>query len=433
MRILFIAPYTPNLIRVRSYNFIRGLVRRGHRVVVACPWVGPKDRAALESLKAEGCEVLSARADTWKSLLNCAGGIFRDSPLQAVYSWQPRLMQLVERALSQNEFDVVHVEHLRAAVYGLRAMSYVRLGHAYRGSRPVIVWDSVDCISTLFREARQKSSNPMKRWILGFEQPRTEAFEAKLLHRFNRVIVTTENDARSLENLAASREAAAPSSPEVVCNGVDLQQPPGPAPKRLPATVVMTGKMSYHANVTAAKHLVEDIMPLVWRERPEVRVEIVGQRPTREVLALARSSRSGRLAGEAARVLVTGEVPDVRPYLQRATLAIAPILYGTGVQNKVLEAMAASAPVVATPLATAALTLQDGREVLIGHSPGEMASHIRRLLEDPELRARLGRAGRHFVETHHNWDRAVGQLEAIYRRPRKPQAVASEPIAAVEA
>jgi glycosyltransferase involved in cell wall biosynthesis len=192
----------------------------------------------------------------------------------------------------------------------------------------------------------------------------------------------------------------------------------------------MTGKMSYHANVTAAKHLVKDIMPLVWQERPEVRVEIVGQRPTREVRALARPSQSGRSGGDVGDVLVTGEVADIRPYLQRATLAVAPILYGVGVQNKILEAMAASAPVVATAVATAALTVQEGREVLVGHSAAEMASHILRLLDDPELRVRLGCAGRLFVQENHNWALALDQLEAIYQGSQGPDRSAREPVCA---
>jgi glycosyltransferase involved in cell wall biosynthesis len=123
-------------------------------------------------------------------------------------------------------------------------------------------------------------------------------------------------------------------------------------------------------------------------------------------------------------------VADIRPYLQRATLAVAPILYGVGVQNKILEAMAASAPVVATAVATAALTVQEGREVLVGHSPAEMASHILRLLDDPELRGRLGCAGRRFVQENHNWDLVLNQLEAIYQVSQRPDRSAREPVCA---
>ena len=120
----------------------------------------------------------------------------------------------------------------------------------------------------------------------------------------------------------------------VLPNGVDLDYfCPSPEPRR-PATVVISGKMSYHANVTAALHLVEGIMPLVWRERPGVKVTIVGANPPRPIRQLAQ-----RFPGQ---VEVTGTVPDVRPYLRRASLAAAPVPYGAGIQNKVLEAMALS-------------------------------------------------------------------------------------------
>jgi glycosyltransferase involved in cell wall biosynthesis len=336
-------------------------------------------------------------------------------------------MHLIEEALSQEPFDVVHVEHLRAALYGLGAMNFISAGGAYRGVPPTVVWDSVDCISALLREACHRASSRLKRRIFAFEQPRTESLEGKLLRRFDQVIVTTERDARSLTSLAAQTGCTAACPPEVICNGVDLEQPTSATIERQPATVVMTGKMSYHANVAAARHLLEDIMPIVWRSRPDVRVEIVGKEPSSIVLALARSSTN------AERVAVTGEVQDIRPYLRRATLAIAPIVYGVGVQNKVLEAMAASAPVVATPLATSALSLKNGCEVLTGHCPEEMALHILRLIENPELRAQLGCNGRRYVASHHNWDHAVSQLEAVYRKRRMPQTLASHCVAPVEA
>ena len=424
MRILFVAPYVPGPIRVRPYEFVRGLIRRGHQVVLACPWSDEKDRSTLEDLKAEGLKVLSVRMPTWRSLLNCTKVVFADTPLQAVYSWQSQLMGLIEEALSRDPFDVVHVEHLRGALYGLGATNFISGGGAHPRAQPAVVWDSVDCISALLQEARRRANSRLKRRIFAFEQPRTESFEGDLVRRFDRVIVTTEKDARSLAGLAVQAGRTAVCLPEVICNGVDLELPTGAAAERHSATVVMTGKMSYHANVAAARHLLEDIMPIVWRLRPDVRVEIVGKDPSSIVLALARSN---------ANVAVTGEVQDIRPYLRRATVAIAPIVYGAGVQNKVLEAMAASAPVVATPLATSALSLKDGCEVLIGHCPEEMALHILRLLENPELRAQMGSNARRYVASHHNWDGAVSQLETVYRKRRMPQAFASDCLASVEA
>ena len=193
---------------------------------------------------------------------------------------------------------------------------------------------------------------------------------------------------------------------QVLPNGVDLDyfQPNfGP---RQPSTIVLTGKMSYHANVTAAIHLLDDIMPLVWAEMPECRVVIAGSAPPRPVQALAETHRG--------RVSVTGFVADLRPYLQQATVAVAPIAYGAGIQNKVLEALASATPMIASPQAVSALSVRPGVELLVADTLAAFAQAIVRLLREPELGQRLGAAGYKYVTEHHHWPAITGQLEATY-------------------
>ena len=167
-------------------------------------------------------------------------------------------------------------------------------------------------------------------------------------------------------------------------NGVDLthfQPPEGP---RAPATIVLSGKMSYHPNVTAAHDLVERIMPRVWAVYPTASVQLVGSAPTPDVRALA--DRFAPL------VTVTGHVPDMRPYLQAATLAVAPMAYGAGIQNKVLEAMACGTPVVASPQAVAALPEPVSQALLMANDDPSSAAAILSLLQNPARQTELGQA-----------------------------------------
>jgi len=122
--------------------------------------------------------------------------------------------------------------------------------------------------------------------------------------------------------------------------------------------------------------------------------------------------------------MITGAVPNMAEYIQAATIAVAPLLYGAGIQNKALEALACGTPVVATHQATAALNVVSGRELLIADGAEAFAQALLTLLADPALRARLGTAGRRFVEEHHSWDAAVARLEAIYQTPPLQQSVA---------
>jgi glycosyltransferase involved in cell wall biosynthesis len=177
----------------------------------------------------------------------------------------------------------------------------------------------------------------------------------------------------------------------------------------LPATVVLSGKMSYHANVTAAIHLVREIMPFVWAQRPDVQVWLVGKDPAREVRALAQAGDS-----TTGQVLVTGTVTTLRDYLGRATIAAAPVPYGAGIQNKVLEAMACGAPVIASEQAASALQARAQRDLLVAGSAQEFVQSILTLLDSPTHRAAIGAAGRRYVERHHAWSASAARLEQIY-------------------
>jgi glycosyltransferase involved in cell wall biosynthesis len=187
--------------------------------------------------------------------------------------------------------------------------------------------------------------------------------------------------------------------------------------KRDPVTIIFTGKMSYHANVAAAMDLATKIMPLVWQQFPEARLTIAGKDPASELLELAADPR----------FTITGTVPDLRPYLAQATLAVTPIRYGVGIQNKVLEALAMATPVVSTPQATAALQVKPGEELLVGDTPEAIAGAIITLLKSQELRYRLGQAGRRYVETYHDWHGAAEKLEQVYREAMATEKASSYP------
>jgi glycosyltransferase involved in cell wall biosynthesis len=421
MDILYIVPYTPNLIRVRPYHLVRSLARAGHRVTVATVWTTAAERTDLGRLAAEGVRVLACRLPFWRSGLNCLRTLPTGLPLQATYCWQPALTAAVRWALRTSRFDVVHVEHLRGALYGLKAARWLatqqhsgRSGSAFGARRTATVWDSVDCISHLFTQAARGSHGLKGQLISRLELERTRRYEAWLIGQFDRVLVTSEVDRHALLNLSA------PSAPiNVLSNGVDLDYFTPTDEPRETATLVITGKMSYHANVTAVLHLVRQIMPRVWARRPDVKVWIVGKDPSPEIRALVRHDRrpwatSVPSSAGSDRVVVTGTVADIRPYLRRATVAMAAIPYGAGIQNKVLEAMACGTPVVASRQAISALAVQPGRDVLMTENAEISADAVLALLDAPERRQQLGRAGRAYVETHHAWNAIADQLAAIY-------------------
>lgn len=407
MNILYITPYVPSQIRTRPYNLIRALVRMGHKItLLTAANTSAHDLEQADELRAWGMHVEAFPVPLARSLSNCLRALPTREPLQAVYAYLPGMEHRLGELLGNGGFDVVHIEHLRAA----------RLVWAISKTNGIpAVYDSVDCISLLFEQAAQRGAQLRSRLMAALDLARTRRYEAQLLTQYNHVVVTSQRDKDALEKLAhrylPPQTQAAPIT--VVTNGVDLeyfrpQEIQIPKPKTQSRTVVFTGKMSYHANIAAVLYFARDVLPHIWKRDPNVRFQIVGKDPPEAVQQLAADER----------IQVTGTVADLRPYLAQATVAVCPALYAVGIQNKVLEAMAMSTPVVSTSAGCAALTAEEGQAVLTADGAEELAAAILLVLSDPTLAERLSTAGRRYVETHHSWEAGAQRLVDIYGETR---------------
>lgn len=395
MQILFVSAYVPSPIRVRPYSFIRALARRGHRITLICG-ANADDSAALNTLREICARVVTVHVGKVEMAWNALRAIPGDLPFQAALSFGPSLLNAIRAEDRAGRFDIAHIEHLRAAA----------LGYALQHTPAVL--DSVDSISLLFERALRGSPSRKSRAMALLDLARTRIYEASYTDQFEHVVVSSPEDAWALRLLRETYHlqpaGATHERLTVVPNGVDLEYfAPQPIP-RAPATLVFSGKMSYHANEAAALFLVQEIMPLVWARRADAQVVIAGSSPPPSVRALAADTR----------VNVTGYLDDLRPAIAGATLAVAPLRYGVGIQNKVLEAMALATPVVAARQAARALLAHEGRDILLAEQAAEYADAIVTLLDDPARAAALGASGRRYVEQRHAWDSAAERLESIY-------------------
>lgn len=393
MRLLFISPYLPSLIRVRPYNLLKALARRGNEVTLMALQPPGDAGEALPELRKLCRAVEIIPHPQMRTLLNAAAALPTGFPVQAAYSRSADFDRAARARLAAERFDAAHIEHLRGAVLGDSL-----------GSLPV-VFDSVDSISLLFGKVLQDAPSLKSRLIAMLDLGRTRRFEGRLTERFRQVTVTSEADRQALVELGSAAERIT-----VIPNGVDLEYFQPQAVARNPLRLVFTGKMSYHANIAAVEDLVEKIMPLVWRDVPQAELYIAGKDPAPAVQAL----------GQRPNITVTGSVPDLRPYLAEAAVALSTVRYGVGIQNKVLEAMAMQTPVVCSPQACSALQAEVGRDLCVGATPGAIAGEIVRLLGSAQEREAVGAAGRRYVETHHNWDSAAARLEDLYRAAAAP-------------
>ena len=401
MNILYVTPYVPSQIRTRPYNLIRVLRELGHQITV----LTAASTSALEQEQAKELGKLGVRVEVFpvalaRSLFNCLRALPTREPLQAAFAYHPAMESRLRQLLCRDHFDVVHVEHLRAA----------RLVSA-AGGLPV-VYDSVDCISLLFEQASRISPQWRTRLMAALDLRRTRSYEAWLLTRCDQVIVTSRRDKEALEDLARRQlpTGARVAHITVVTNGVDLEFfRPGDGESTAAApTIVFTGKMSYHANVAAALFFAKRVLPRILERAPRAVFQIVGKDPPEAVQRLGTNGH----------IEVTGYVDDLRPYLAHATVAVCPALYAVGVQFKVLEAMAMGAPVVSTPACSGALAVEDGQQLLTAVGEEGVAAAVLRLIGDPALRHQLGAAGRRYVEAHHDWQIGGRQLLDVYEQAR---------------
>ena len=281
----------------------------------------------------------------------------------------------------QERFDVIHVRQLPMAGFGKRLA----------GPRLLELIDS----ETLGAERSRPSTLRTRA-----RASAAAVIERRAMRRYRVVTAVAEADADRLRQLDPRRRV------EVIPNGVDADYfRPQPEVAADPDALVFVGAMSFPPNVAAMRHFCHEVLPLVRRARPSVRLTIVGRDPGPAVRQLAE------LDG----VSVTGEVDDVRPYLVRAGAVVVPMVSGSGIKNKVLEAMAAGRPVVGTSMAVEGLPVVSGREAVVADGPERLAAAITSLLASPEQQDAIGQAARAFVEARYTWDACAGAYDQLYR------------------
>ena len=254
-------------------------------------------------------------------------------------------------------------------------------------------------------EAEAERATGLRAHLLRTEAVRVRRFEAREYRGFRRVVVVSDADRDALRAVEPALD------PAVIPNGVDAEAfAPRPAGNRDERRIVFTGVMDYAPNIAAAEFLARKIFPRVRSARSDARLAIVGRAPAPPVVALAQVSG----------VTVTGEVTDVAEWLVESRVYACPMVSGTGIKNKLLEAMACELPAVATPLALQGLRVQPGVHLLVGETEAELAEHLVRLLSDDDDARRLGRAARAYVLAEHDWAAAADAYERVYAEALGP-------------
>jgi glycosyltransferase involved in cell wall biosynthesis len=258
------------------------------------------------------------------------------------------------------------------------------------------VFDSADILSGVKRSLAATDSRLAMRPWWQFESVKANRIERSAARSASAVTVATDADAEAFDRLGARRVI-------VVRNGVDLETTPHDLPPS-GAQIILVGYFAWRPNSEAGLELCREILPRIHARVPSARLWLVGAMAPPELLALAGPT-----------VELTGGVQTVLPYLQRARVTVMPVRAGGGSRLKVLEALAAGIPVVATSFAVSGINVRHGLEALIAETPEDLAALAVRVITDDDLARALSRAGRSLVEKHYGWPTVARPLVDLHR------------------
>jgi polysaccharide biosynthesis protein PslH len=389
-------PYPPDKgDKVRSYHLLKHLVQR-HRVHLGTFIDDPADAAHLPALRKLCASVHAVPLHPRRSRLATGEALtlpyYRSASLQ---TWVRERAHAVDAALV---FSSCMAQYTRELPTGR------------------VLLDMVDVDSAKWAEYAPRHRWPLS-WLYAREARTLLAWERQAAAAARHTFLATDKEAELLRGLAP--ESAARISG--MDNGVDATFFAPAADRSSPfrageQAIIFTGAMDYWPNVDAVSWFAREVLPLLHRQHAGLRFFIVGRSPAPAVQALAGPH-----------VVVTGTVPDVRPYLQHATVVVAPLRLARGIQNKVLEAMAMARPVVAAEACATALQAQAGHELLVAREASDFAERVRSLLDDPGRAATIGAAGRQRVLASYDWAAHLRQLDLQLQQALSAPAPAAAP------
>jgi glycosyltransferase involved in cell wall biosynthesis len=384
MKIVYIVPFVPRQVKVRSFNLIPRLARR-HQIHLVCVSSAAQSEAQRRYLE-QYCETVAYIPHSrWRAVWQCAAVLPTKVPMRIAYCESQAASKAVDDLLRVVEPDVIYVERWRALQY------------VPRNTAVPVVCDPTDSM-TLYNLRLSKTGAWWER-IVGWEEHRRFLrYEGTLARQADVSVFCSRVDMECVKDQASEVRY------ELVPNGVDCEKYfLKEASEEEPATVVFTGNLKYRPNRHAAALFLEKIFPLVRRQVPHAKFMVVGNGAEK---ALERYW--GTPSFEA-----VGFVPELRPYLAKATVAVAPLTVGSGVSNKLGEGFAVGTPVVATPLACGDLPVRDGEHLLIAREAPQFADRVIELLMDARLRGAIAARARRLVQEQYDWEIVSRKMEAL--------------------
>ena len=383
MKIFVLLPRIPYPLekgdKLRAFNQIKQLAKKNEIVLCALnddSKVSEQD--AFHALQPYCQSINFIKITKPQIALGLVRAFCKGLPLQCGYFFNRKAARKVDALIAKHKPDMLFGQLLRVAEY-------------IRHKNLPKTLDYQDIFSYGMKR-RANIASPVTRPVFNMEYRRLRRYEAAIFDDFNVKTIISEPD-RALFPHEKRDEIL------IIPNGVDHDYFK-PQNREKQYDLVFTGNMSYPPNVNAVEYLADEIMPIVWKTLPEAKLYIAGATPDPKVK---------RTASE--RIIISGWLDDIRDAYAQSRVFIAPMRIGTGLQNKLLEAMSMRLPAITSPLANASLGAKPNEEILIGSNAEEMANNIITLLSDTQKAEQMAKAGYDFTNRVYDWGKATEVLE----------------------
>lgn len=388
MRLLVISPYLPSPTwgaKARSFFLLKALAQQHPVSLLAA---AQPDEIHVE----EDITRLSSFVNTIHVLTRPGTGQQKRvrQLLNLARGKSNTLLRYTHPVMQQAIDEHFRLTHYDAVIFDCALSAGMRLPP---GTRTILLQHNLEF--ELLCRSYQHDSNALRKLYNWLEYRLVRPYELAQCSKADLILVTSEREQHILHKLVPDRPI------EVVPNGVNLTSfTPITEGEAEPPQLLFTGSIDYYPNTSGVLFFARECWPTLRQHVPALQWCIVGKNPPPDILRLANQPG----------ITVTGSVPDTRPYFQRTSIAIVPLLIGSGTRIKILEALAMQKAVVSTSIGAEGLAVEHEKHLLLADTPEAFTAAILRLLREPELRQRLGQAGRALVETHYSWQRCGDRL-----------------------
>lgn len=372
--------------KLRAYHQIRELSKRNEIYLCALS-TSRVDEKAIKKLEPFCKEIKVIYLSKIETLINLAYSLlFSNLPLQVSFFYNRRKKPIIQSFFTGHKVDHLFCQLIRVTEYVIDSEVSKTL-------------DYMDALSQGMERRINKAPFYLKPFVK-IESTRLKRYEHLIFKSFENKVIISEQDRELI--IHAQNDKI-----EIIRNGVDRDFFKAKETKK-EFELLFTGNMSYPPNVDGVHYLVDQVLPLVWQEKPEVKFVIAGANPSSSVLKL-----------KSERVIVTGWVDDIRAYYAKAKVFIAPMQIGTGLQNKLLEAMSMNVACITSPLANNALKATHLDNILIGQETEDFKRLILNLLNDPALNKMIADNGNQYVSENYTWEQSTLNLERLFLQSKK--------------